>query len=167
MTHEKKQQAMLVQVADGLTVSTFKHPNHDFLMPSKDVAEGYGVSASTLRTCMSRYPNDFTEGIHFVRAVSVVTPLKNVQPHAVLWTKRGVISLGFHIQGKKALMFRQWAENVILEKLGKTPKTVVLPIPQKRNHNRITPIRMVGILTDIAKIEDSKLRLSLIEKLGV
>ena len=40
-------------------------------------------------------------------------------------------------------------------------------IPSKRNHNRITPVRMVSILADVAKIEDSKLRLSLISKLGV
>ena len=143
-----------------------KHPNHDFLIPSKDVAEGYGVSTVTLRTTMSRYPDDFVEGVHYVRAVSVATPLKNVQPHAVLWIKRGVIQIGFHIQGKKALQFRHWAESVILGVVENKKKSII-SLPKKRNHNRITPVRMVSILSDIARIENNELRLSLIEKLGV
>lgn len=40
-------------------------------------------------------------------------------------------------------------------------------LPHKRNHNRITPARMVNILSDVAKIDDKELRLSLIQKLGV
>ena len=162
-----KQESMLIQVENGLKVNTYKHPNHDYLIPTKDVAFGYGVSTGTLRTTMSRYPNDFKEGTHYVRGVSVATPLKNVQPHAVLWTKKGVIQLGFHIQGRKALVFRQWAESVILEKMNNNP-SIKIPIineKQKRNHNRLTTSRLVEILADVALIENKELRISLLNKL--
>ena len=43
----------------------------------------------------------------------------------------------------------------------------VLQAPKKRNHNRLTQDRMIGILADVAKIDDRDLRLSLISKLGV
>mgnify|MGYP003608678467 CR=1 FL=1 len=43
----------------------------------------------------------------------------------------------------------------------------VLQLKKPRNHNRLTQERMISILSDVAKIEDKGLRLSLISKLGV
>ena len=72
--------------------------------------------------------------------------------------------MGFFIKSERAKLFRDWAENVILEV---TSPEVKLPPATPRKHNRITPARMVSILSDVAKIEDKDLRLSLIAKLGV
>ncbi len=164
MQKEDSQQAMLLQVTEGLQVTTFVHPEHDFLIPSKDVAKGYGVSISAIRSAHSRYSQDIIENIHYVKAVAVQTPLKNVQPHATLWTKKGVIQLGFHIQSGRAIVFRKWAESIIMKA---TAPAVQLPEVTKRKHNRLTQERMISILADVCKIEDNQLRLSIISKLGV
>ena len=164
MNAKKEQQAMLLQVTEGLQVATFNHPEFDFLIPTKDVAKGYGVSLSAIRSAHSRYSEDLKENVHYVKAVAIQTPLKNVQPHATLWTKKGVIQLGFHIQTGRAIVFRQWAESIIMKV---TANSVDLPIVTKRKHNRLTQERMISILADIAQIDDKQLRLSLISKLGI
>jgi hypothetical protein len=75
------------------------------------------------------------------------------------------------MRSEKAKIFRDWAEELIIKISEKRENLVLEPVPaisqQKRKHNRLTPSRMVSILADVAKIEDSALRLSLIEKLGV
>ena len=40
-------------------------------------------------------------------------------------------------------------------------------LPPKRKHNRLTTTRLLDIMVDITKIEDSELRLSLTKKLGL
>ena len=63
-------------------------------------------------------------------------------------------------------MFRDWAETVVLQALSpQLPKS--LPDAPKRRHNRLSQERLVGILADVARIDDRELRLSLISKLGV
>lgn len=157
---------MNLQVTDGLTVAVLQDQAHEFLMPVKDVALGYGVSSGTIRSTQSRHQDELIEGKHYIRGVAFCNTLANVQPHAVYWTKAGIVRLGFFIKSERAKMFRDWAENVILKTI--TPQLPVnLPKPKRRRHNRLTQERMIGILADIAKIEDRNLRLSLIEKLGV
>ena len=60
-------------------------------------------------------------------------------------------------------MFRDWAENIILDKL--TPPERMLPAIQRRSHNRLSPERLLSILADVCRIEDSALRNSLADKL--
>lgn len=99
-----------------------------------------------------------------LKCVTFGNTLQNVQPHAVFWTKAGIIRLGFSIKSERAKLFRDWAESVILNY---SAPAVQLPEVAKRKHNRLTQERMIGILADIAKIEDKELRLSLISKLGL
>ena len=97
--------------------------------------------------------------------------LVNAQPHQVFWTKRGIIRLGFFIKSKQAILFRDWAEDLIINVLEAGENFLqpvpVLQAPKKRNHNRLTQDRMISILADVARIDDRELRLSLISKLGV
>lgn len=166
MTSNKNQQVVNLQVTDGLTVAVIQNQTHEFLMPIKDVALGYGVSTGNVRNQMFRNHDEFIEGRHYVRGVCFSNTLKNIQPHAVFWTKAGIVRLGFFIKSERAKMFRDWAENVILKTI--TPQLPAnLPPVKKRNHNRLTRERMISILADVAKIEDKEIRLSLIEKLGV
>ena len=166
MQTEKMKQVINLQVTDGLTVAVIQNQTYEFLMLSKDVGLGYGVSAGNIRNQMFRNQEDFIENRHYIKGVCLSNTLQNIQPNAVYWTKAGIVRLGFFIKSERAKLFRDWAENVILQAITpELPKN--LPAIAKRNHNRITPVRMVGILADVAKIEDSKLRLSLIEKLGV
>ena len=90
----------------------------------------------------------------------------------VLWTKRGIVRLGFFIKSERARMFRDWAEDLVINKVEeaqhivKQSKQLALwPEPQKRNHNRLTKERLVDILADVARIEDKELRISLVNKL--
>lgn len=44
MFKEKNQQVLSLQVTDGLAVAVIQNPNYEFLMPTKDVSLGYGIS---------------------------------------------------------------------------------------------------------------------------
>ena len=157
-------QQLNLQVTDGLAVAVIQNPNYEFVMSVKDVALGYGVSSGNIRNQMFRNQDEFIEGKHFVKGVCFSNALPKVQPHAIYWTKAGVIRLGFFIKSDRAKLFRDWAENVILNVIA---KPVSLPPVTKRRHNRLSQERLVGILADVAKIDDRNLRLSLISKLGV
>ena len=166
-----------MQVSEEIAVKVLPHLEHEFLMTTKEVAHGYGTSEYVIRRSKSDHSPELIEGKHFIKGADV-TPkgvtkshtLVNAQPHQVFWTKRGIVRLGFFIKSKQAILFRDWAEELILNKLEQREDLVLLPVkelPQKRNHNRLTQDRMISILSDVAKIEDSALRLSLIAKLGV
>ncbi len=164
MTNRNQQQVIHLQVTDGLAVAVIQNPTHEFLMPTKDVAFGYGISGGTIRRHVMEHADELKEGKHFVKGVDILNTLSNIQPHAVFWTKAGIIRLGFFIKSERAKLFRDWAESVILNV---TAPAVQLPQVVRRKHNRLTTSRMVEILADIAQIDDKQLRLSLISKLGV
>lgn len=151
-----------LQVSGDLTVQIYTNSEFDFLMPTKDVALGYGVSTGTIRKHQERHDDEFIEGKHFLKGATISHTLSNVQPHAVFWTKSGIVRLGFFIKSERAKLFRDWAENVILEV---TSPRAILPPVKKRKHNRLSQTRLVEILADIALIDDKELRLSLVNKL--
>jgi hypothetical protein len=118
MDTKNENRAMSLTVTEGLTVTVLPSADHEFLMPTKDVAIGYGVSAETIRGHLSRNPDDFYEGKHFLKGVSISnTLLSNHQPHQVFYTKRGVVRLGFFIKSDRARFFRDWAEDLIIHQL--------------------------------------------------
>ena len=166
MQTENLKQVVNLQVTDGLTVAVLQHQTHEFIMPTKDVALGYGVSPGTIRNHQASHSDNLVYGRHFIKGVDLIDTLTNSQPHAIYWTKSGIIRLGFIIQSKRGKMFRDWAETVVLQALSpQLPKS--LPDAPKRRHNRLSQERLVGILADVARIDDRELRLSLISKLGV
>lgn len=154
---------LTLQVMNDLTVQLYTNPQFDFLMDTETVAKGYGVSAGTIRSHKLIHQDEIVENTHFISSVENINA-GNLKKKQVFWTKAGVIRLGFFIKSERAKLFRDWAENIVLEV---TAPKVNLPAPTKRKHNRITPARMVEILADVAKIDDKELRLSLISKLGV
>lgn len=162
---------MHLQVTAELAVNVIPNENYEYLMTTKEVANGYGVTPQNIRE-HQRCNEEFVEGKHFVKGISISDTLeKNAQPHQIFWTKRGIVRLGFFIKSERAKLFRDWAEELIIKIDEQTDLFgMAIPpkaLPKKRNHNRITPLRMVEILADVAKIEDKALRLSLIQKLGV
>ncbi len=162
---------MNLKVTEELTVTVLPNSDFEFLMTTKEVAHAYDVSPQNIRE-HQRVNDDFIEGKHFIKGVRISDTLgKNAQPHQVFWTKRGIVRLGFFIKSERAKLFRDWAEDLIINVLEAGENFLqpvpVLQAPKKRNHNRLTQDRMIGILADVAKIEDSALRLSLISKLGV
>ncbi|MRM95496.1 hypothetical protein D1Z98_11245 [Riemerella anatipestifer] len=176
MTDTKNEAGNLLPltVTKGVTVNVLPYEQYEYLMATKEVANGYGISEYAVRVSKMRHESELIEGKHYVIAEKVGVTKCNgglkIPHNAVLWTKRGIVRLGFFIKSERAKLFRDWAEELIIRVNEQRDLfgTVVTPkaLP-KRKHNRLTPMRMVEILADVAKIEDRALRLSLIEKLGV
>lgn len=78
--------------------------DHEWLLTTAQVAEGYGVSDSTLRGHKSEKSDELQESKHWVKG----------QKNQTLWTKRGVVQLGFHVQSVRAKQFRAMAEEWVL-----------------------------------------------------
>lgn len=171
-----KDSRLTLQVMNDLTVRVIPNKEYEFLMTTSEVAQGYGVSKYAVRMNMLRNKEEILEGTHFIKGVTICNTLPNAQPHAVYWTKRGVIRLGFAMRSQRAKLFRDWAENLII-KLDEQAdlfntnavkvevKNPALPAP--RRHNRLTQERLLGIMVDVARIEDKEIRLSIINKLGL
>lgn len=160
-----------MQVTAELAVSVIPNGNYEYVMTTKEVAHGYGVSPQNIRE-HQRCNDEFVEGKHFVKGNSFSDTLgKNAQPHQIFWTKRGVVRLGFFIKSEQSKLFRDWSEDLIINFMENGENFLqpvpVIPLKKTRNHNRLTQDRMISILSDVAKIDDRDLRLSLISKLGV
>lgn len=162
-----KTQVMNLSVTEGLSVTIIPNSNFEFLMTSKEVAHAYGVSYGNIREHM-RVNDDFIEGKHFLKGVSISDTQTNVQPHQIFWTKRGIIRLGFFIKSERAKLFRDWAEDLILSKL-ENPVLFDVPatraLPTRRKHNRLTQERLLSIIADVCSIEDKELRMRITRKL--
>ena len=155
-------------VTDGLTVNVFPNEEHEYVMSTREVAHGYGTSDYIIRKTKERHDFELTEGKHYVKGVTFSHTLANSQPHQVFWTKRGIVRLGFFIKSERARLFRDWAEELIIN-ISEQPNLFSQPIkkqlPEKRKHNRLTQERMVSILADVCRIENSELRMSITNKL--
>lgn len=163
MKQNQTEQIMNLQVTEGLTVAVIQDKSHEFIMPTIDVATGYGVAEETILSHRKNHKEEIIEGTHFVRGGQISTTLfKNNQPNKIFWTKAGIIRLGMFIKSERAKSFRDWVEAIVLTV---TAHSIELPKAKKRNHNRITGDRMIDLLADIALIEDKGLRMSIINKL--
>jgi len=85
------------------------HSDHIFLLSSKDVALGYGVSEHTIRSHRKDQSDELIEGKHFI----IDRSYKNTPK--TYWTKRGIVRLGFFIKSQQAKAFRDWAEDYVVE----------------------------------------------------
>lgn len=113
--------SLMLQVSNDLTVQVTKNNAHEFLMTTSEVAHGYDCSESAIWKAKSRNPKDLIQGKHFLQGTdNLSAPLdekSNVQPNQIYWTKRGIIRLGFKLQCSRAILFRDWAEDLIIGKL--------------------------------------------------
>lgn len=175
MNYKKNEAGNLLPmtVTEGVTVNVIPIKKYDYLMTTKEVANGYGVTDYAIRQNKVSLGSELVEGKHFVLAVSIPhgeLPIALKTAHnAVLWTKRGIVRLGFAMRSERAKLFRDWAEDLIIkldeqrDLFNEVVKTKQLPA--KRNHNRLTPDRLLSIMQDVCRIEDSKLRISISDKL--
>ena len=160
-------------VSDGLTVQVLPNTQHEYIMTTKEVANGYGVTEYAIRQNKVSLGDELTEGKHFVVAVSIphgeIPKDFKCAHNAVLWTKRGIVRMGFTMRSERAKLFRDWAEELIISQVAKREAARVdLPkkaLPPVRRHNRLTQERLLDIMVDVARIEDSELRISIVNKL--
>ena len=87
-----------------------------------------------------------------------------------LINESGLYNLIFKSRKPEAKLFRKWVTGEVLPSLRKSGKYEVakpenVALPAKRNHNRITRERMVSILSDVCRIDNSELRMSITTKL--
>lgn len=108
-----------VQIQKGHSVRVFQDKNYDFLMTTTEVANGYGVTPNSLRKTKSAHVADLAEGYHYLRDEGV-SKRHSLDSQSILWTKAGIVRLGFFIKSGNAKIFRDWAEKVILDKLDQT-----------------------------------------------
>lgn len=146
---------MMMQVSEGLSVMIIPDSQHEFLIPTKDVAAGYGINVNTLRSHKSQNKDELIEGKHFISTVQILNGAIN-STRTTMWTKQGVIRLGFFIKSDRAKLFRDWVEELVVNYLEK--QLPQLPETPKRKHNRLTPERLLDIMADVCQIEDHALR---------
>jgi len=159
-----------MMVTEGVTVNVLLNEQHEYLMTGKEVARGYGVTDYNIRQHKLQRPDELLEGKHFVIAVSIPNGDKSIPHNSVLWTKRGIVRLGFFIKSERAKLFRDWAEDLMLEKIDQVYQASLFDLPTKqlqqpRKHNRLTQERLLSIMSDVCKIDDKELRLSISTKL--
>lgn len=76
--------------------------DHEYVIDTAAVAKGYGVTSEMVRQHKARHAEELTEGKHWVSVTnSNAQPGKGAQSQT-LWTKRGVVRLGFFIRSKRA-----------------------------------------------------------------
>ena len=168
-------QKVLEHVSDNLEVEVMPNKVHEYLMTSNEVAKGYGVAGNTIRMHKFNHSDELIEGKHFIMGVNNMDGvIDTTQKDGAItyWTKRGIVRLGFFIKSERAKLFRDWAEDLVVNKIdeayqvqSQVQQLSLFPEPVKRNHNRLTKDRLVDILADVAKIDDKSIRLSLIDKL--
>jgi len=113
----ERSQAKSLMVTDGLTVTIFPNTDHEFLMTTHDVAIGYGVSDDNIRGHKLERKEELVEGKHFISSVRITHAAQNGSAKCTMWTKRGVIRLGFNVRSKQGIVFRDWAEDLIMDKV--------------------------------------------------
>lgn len=173
---------VLEHASDNLSVEIMPDDKFEFLMTTNEVAKGFGVAGGTVRKHKIEHQDELIEGKHYVNvsnmsmngATKSNSDCKSTDSvfKTVLWTKRGIVRLGFFIKSERAKMFRDWAEDLVVNKIdeayrvqAQVQQLSLFPEPVKRAHNRLTKDRLVDILADVARIEDKVLRLSLVDKL--
>lgn len=104
---------------------------HEWLLSTKDVAEGYGLTPDAVRMTKNRNEDEFEEGKHFLSVTNRYGGNGNLKQ--TMWTKRGVVRLGFFIKTPMAKEFRDWAEDYIVNERA----------PKAQKEVRLTPAEML------------------------
>lgn len=101
---------------EDLTLSVRPDPEHDWLLSNAEAAAGMGATVDALYQLKRSRAAELVEGKHFVT-------LRNSQggPERTLWTKRGIVRLGFWVRSDRAVRFRDWAEDLVIAQLENKP----------------------------------------------
>jgi hypothetical protein len=110
----------------GIELHVMPDSAHGWLLSTQEVADGYGISRSTLQDHKRNHADELVEGKHWITVPIVESiPEGGVEvtntPTATLWTRRGVVRLGFFIRSRRAKLFRDWAEDLIVEAMSGVP----------------------------------------------
>lgn len=157
---------VVLSVTPKLSIEVTPNNQYVFLMATAEVAKAYGISEATVRSHKFTHRDELVENTHFTSVDNTNAGRKVVQ---TLWTKEGVIKLGFFIRSKRAVEFREWATTVIAETLKRQeptprPKQIKFSQEKKANHKRLTAEMQLEMALDFAEVEPKELRMRLIDK---
>ena len=160
-------------VTEGITVNVLPNTQYEYLMTTREVANGYGVTDYAIRQNKASLGSELVEGKHYVIAVSIphgeLPAQLRCAHNAILWTRRGIVRLGFAMRSERAKLFRDWAEELIVKVDELAQQGVTLApqkaLPKRRNHNRLTSERLIRLLTLTHRIKDADLRKEIVEQL--
>lgn len=107
---------MLVKYED-LELDVIQSNEHEWLLSTELVAKGYGVTEQNIRTHKMKRPNELKENKHYVRVSNTDADSVKEGEQKIYWTKRGVIRLGFFIRSAAAAKFRDFAEDLIIDRM--------------------------------------------------
>lgn len=103
---------MLVKYED-LELDVIQSNEHEWLLSTELVAKGYGTSIDSILKHLQRKKDELIVNKHYLRGVDNLSTQKD----QVFWTKRGVIRLGFFIRSAAAAKFRDFAEDLIIDRM--------------------------------------------------
>jgi prophage antirepressor-like protein len=101
--------------------------NKQWYMTVEEVAKGYGVAPSTIRTHLKDHADEIREGVE--RSAVGITNTRSkggatqTREQTVIY-REGVIKLGFFIRSKQAAHFRQWATNLVVQHMDQQGYTI-------------------------------------------
>lgn len=112
---------------DGLDIDVRPHAEHEYVLETGLVAKGYGVSPEVIRRHKQNHAAELVEGKHWLRVESTgatnlnarYSGLKRGNDTITLWTKRGIVRLGFFIRSERAKRFRDAAEDLVIASTAK------------------------------------------------
>jgi len=153
---------------EGLTLYVKPHENYEWLLTTQEVAEGYGVSEIAIRQHKNRNDDELLENIHFISVTnSNGNPRAGIPHIQTLWTKQGVIYLGFFVKSERAKLFRKWASRLILNHIeNKTEEYVT--VKMLKENNKLLNAMMLDIANALHTLTEKKIsniekRLELLE----
>lgn len=108
-----------IKFQDDVQLNFLLDDRHEFLLTTKEVALGYGTSTENVRVHKHSNKEEFIEGKHFLTVSNSNAQKYNLTMdtkarQVTLWTKRGIIRLGFFIKSQRAKEFRDWCEDLII-----------------------------------------------------
>lgn len=154
----------VLQIAPGITMQVIPHPDHQWVVPTKEWALAMGVKANAIRSMKANQvkKGNLVAGVHYIDGFAIGTPPVIA---TTVYTPKGVIQGLRHIKSGHSAIFRNWAENEIISKGIQPGQPAQLPESTRPRHNRLTPDRLADLLADVAYIEDSELRIKFMNKL--
>ena len=135
---------MIIKFED-VELEVLEDPKHEWILETSQVAEGYGITDSSLRSTKSRNDEELLENKHFL-----VLPNATGNRTQTFWTKRGVIRLGFLIKSDKAKRFRDFCEDLVISKM----ETTAL-VPQSMEEMMILQLQgMIDTKKRVSEVEE-------------
>ncbi|WP_265822566.1 hypothetical protein [Geovibrio ferrireducens] len=137
---------------------------HEYLMGTAAVAAGFGCKPESIRSHLLRHADELTEGKHFISVANCnANPRGGIAHEKTLWTKRGIIRLGFFIRSERAKKFRDFAEDLIIGEMNAPQQLAEAPLKDKTAYVR----QVRQLIAPLPPAERRTVILDTLKKIGV